>query len=293
MAHNDANKANLSKKTSAYELLLKTCHSLYPQKKASEPLEKDFFNLSSQLHKKVEDFKNEISKMPLIAMILFWADLIQKDQIFGDRYLSMMQKLIETGLLPCKSEHQKFIVLRDLSSQDPTKIINQIRSFQGWPIDKREDYVLVYSAFASWLAQETFGCFPEAKDLDRETTRKRRLSFDSYIEILKHLDLREQILAKIFYLGGHRNLEEVLSLKIENIDFAKQHLLFSDEEVFYPSHVFEDLKTFIQGRKTGFVFSGKDGERISHTTPFRALKSAVVELGLDQAFTFKDFAKDF
>ena len=169
--------------------------------------------------------------------------------------------------------------MQDLSSQDPAKMINQIRSFQHWPIDKREDYVLLYNAFSSWLAKETFGYFPEAKDLDRETTRKRRLSFDSYIEILKHLDLREQILAKIFYLGGHRNLEEVLSLKIENVDFVKQHLLFSDEEVSY--------------RKTGFVFSGKDGERISHTTPFRALKSAVVELDLDPTFTFKDFAKDF
>jgi hypothetical protein len=295
MARRDANTAILSGEGQSYELLLRACLSIYPRQdqKALESLSKEFFDAFSQLHKRVEQFKNEISKMPFMIMILFWADLVRKDKVFGERYLGMMQKLIEADLLPCNADKKKIVTLKDFSLQAPSQIIDQIRSFQEWPIDKREDYILLYKTFSLWLAKETFGYIPEAKDLDREITRKRRISFESYIEILKHLDLREQILAKIFYLGGHRNLEEVLSLKIEDIDFGEKTILFVGEAISYPRHVLQDLKTYIQARKTGYVFLGRDGERVSHTTPFRALKTAAAELGLDPRFTFKEFVRDF
>ena len=92
-------------------------------------------------------------------------------------------------------------------------------------------------------------------------------------------------------LGGHRALEEVLSVKIEAIDFSRSLIHFSDD-VPYPQHLFEDMKKYIQGRKKGYVFVGKENERVSTTTPFRALKKVASESGLDPEFTFKDFTKN-
>lgn len=71
------------------------------------------------------------------------------------------------------------------------------------------------------------------------------------------MDLREQILTKMFYLGGSRALEEVLSVKIEQIDFSRFLIHFS-EDISYPQHLFESIKKYIQDRKKGFVFAGKE-----------------------------------
>jgi integrase len=132
---------------------------------------------------------------------------------------------------------------------------------------------------------------PEAKDLDLIATQKRLISFETYLKILGHMDLREQILAKMFYLGGQRALEEVLSVKIEDVDFS-QGLIHFAEDVSYPRHLFEDITRHILDRKKGYIFVGKEGKRVSTTTPFRALKKVASELGLDPEFTFKELTKN-
>lgn len=291
MVHKDIH-AN-SKEGQGYKQLLKTCLSLGPEHDLShlDTLKKNLSYLSEDLHKQVESFKQKISKMPLSAFILLWAEQICRDKIYGSRHLTMMDDLMETRLLPIISNKNKAESLQDLSGQDPSLIIDKIRCYKEWSIIKREDYVLLYRDFSEWLSKETCGYIPEARDADRLATHKRYVSFETYIEILSHLDLRERILAKIFYLGGHRGLEEVLSIKIEDIDFLKGCILFA-EHVFYPRHLFDDIETYKQDRKRGFLFLGKEGERISHTTPFRALKKVVSELKLDSEFTFRELTKN-
>jgi integrase len=203
----------------------------------------------------------------------------------------MMRELIETGVLPLISNKKKTVTLQDFSLQDPSVVIEKIRCFRDWTVSKREDCVLLYKTFSEWLSKETFGYIPESQDLDRVVSQKRQISFETYIKILSHMDLREQILTKMFYLGGSRALEEVLSVKIEDIDFSRSLIHFSDD-VSYPQHLFEDIKKHIQNRKKGYVFVGKDEDRVSTTTPFRALKKVALELGLDPDFTFKEFTKN-
>jgi hypothetical protein len=278
----------------AFDQLLKSCLFIdsHQNGKKLSILRENFANLSQDFHSQVAAFQDKISKAPLSALILLWGELMCNDKMFGQRYLRMMCDLVETGLLPLVSSKKKTETLQDLSSQDPSLIIERIRCYQDWSIRKREDYVLLYKAFSEWLSKESFGYVLEAKDLDRIATQKRLIPFDAYIEILNQMDLREQILAKIFYLGGHKTLEEVLSLKIEDIDFNRFSIHFS-EDVSYPCHLFEDIKNYIEGRKKGFIFIGRDGgERISHTTPFRALKNVASELDLDSGFTFKDLTRN-
>lgn len=277
----------------AYEQLLKSCLSIDSQtdEKKLFSLKSDFSKSSQNLHKQVEVFKNGIAGIPLSSMVLLWGDLICEDKIFGSRYVKMMCELVEKGILPLISGKKKTITLHDFSQQDSSLIIEKIRCYSNWDVNKREDCVLLYKAFSEWFSKETFGYIQEAKDPDRIVTQKRQIPFDTYIKILSHMDLREQILTKMFYLGGSRALEEVLSVKIEDIDFSRYFIHFSDD-ISYPQHLFEDIKKHIQNRKKGYVFIGKEEERISTTTPFRALKKVASELGLNSEFTFKDFTKN-
>lgn len=276
----------------AYDQLLQSCLSIDSQQdeKKLSILRADFAKFSQDLHSQVAAFQDNIAKAPLSALILLWGEQMRNDKMFGKRYLGMMRDLVETGLLSL-TDKKKTVTLQAFSLEDPSLVIERIRCYKEWSIHKREDYVLLYKAFSEWLSKESFGYVHEAKNLDRIATEKRLISFETYIEILSRMDLREQILAKMFYLGGHRALEEVLSLKIEDIDFTRS-LIHFPEGISYPRHLFDDIKHYIEGRKKGFVFMGRDGERISTSTPFRALKKVVSELGLDPEFTFKEFTQN-
>jgi hypothetical protein len=277
-----------------YFKLLEICltESLRQSEKELNMLKTDFSEFSKDIHKRMEEFKKKVGKVPLIVVILSWADLMHHDKVFGMRYLKMMREIIEKDLLCITSSKNTPILLQDFATSSPSEVIDYIRCSQDWTISKREDYVLFYRSFSSWLSKETFGFVPAALDIDRSTTQKRQVPFDLYIDILDHLDLREQILAKIFYLRGRRNLEEVLSLKIEDVDFHHNHIKFAQGNVSYPKHLTHDIKRYVKDRKKGLIFIGRDGERIAHTTPFRALKTVISELKQDPEFTFKNFSID-
>ena len=277
----------------AYEQLLKSCLSIDSQhdEKKLCSFKAGFAKASQNLHAQVVAFKESLAGVPLSALVLLWGELVRDDKVFGTRYLAMMRELIEARLLPLTADKKKTVTLQLLSLQDLSYVIEQIRCHSDWSISKREDSVLLYKTFSEWLCKETFGYVSEAKDPDRIVAQRRQIPFETYIEMLGHMDVREQILTKMFYLGGNRALEEVLSVKIEDIDFARSLIHFSDD-VSYPSHLFGDIRRYVQGRKKGYVFAGKEGERVSTTTPFRALKRVASELSLGAEFTFKDFTKN-
>jgi integrase len=247
-------------------------------------LKKELSYIFKDFREEVDSFKLKIAKMPLPVFILTWADLIIKDKISGEHHVKMMHDILESEILLLSS-------LEKFSKLDPSLVLDNIRCFSEWTLEGREDRVATYKLFAAWLSQETFGYVPEAVDLDHIASQKRQVPFETYINILSHLDLRERILAKMFYLGGSRGLEEVLSVKIDDVDF-KKGVIRLEEAVSYPRHLFDDIREYAEDRKRGYVFMGKDGERISHTTSFRALKKVVLDLKLDPEFTFKELTRN-
>jgi integrase len=279
MAHKDIH-AN-SKEGQAYQQLLDACLSISPEQNLTQfdSLKVSISHLSQKLHEQIESFKKKISKISLSSFIILWADQTAKGH-----ELEMMCELVEDEVLP-------LIKLEKFKRFDSSFIIERIRRHLIWKLSKREAAVLLYTSFAFWLSKETFGYVSPAQDLDRLASQKRAVAFETYNKILDCLDLREQILAKMFYLGGQRGLEEVLSVKIEDIDFIKRYINFP-ERVFYPQHLFDDIEVYKEDRKKGFLFLGKDGERIAHTTPFRALKKMVTKLKLDPEFTFRELTKN-
>lgn len=253
----------------------------------------DFATYSSFVFDEIELFKVRVAKTPLLAVILLWAGNIENDRIFGTRHIEIMKELIEKKLILYQDPiDAKLVTIADFSGLGHQTTIDNIRCYKEWSIDKREDFVKFYAEFANWLSEASFGFIHKAVDSDRATTANRWLPFDLYVTIIKELAERERILAKVFYLGGARSLEEVLSLKIEDIDSKQGVLRISGEAVRYPKHVFEDLKEYINTRKKGYVFVGRKGDRIDHTVPYRSLKTVIIKLKLDPSFTFKDFVKN-
>ena len=115
-----------------------------------------------------------------------WTDTVREDKAYGVEHVKMMCDLIEKKFLP-------LIDLRSFAKLDISSILANIRSFEEWTVSKREDVILLYTSFTSWLSKKTFDYILEAVALDRIVSQKRQVPFKVYIDILERLDLREQI----------------------------------------------------------------------------------------------------
>ncbi len=278
----------------AFDDLLQFCMNVDPQFDKSQHLAFgfDYAKFSNDVFDEIELFRSKISKIPLLSVILLWSKDTSLDKVFGARHIMIMQELLEKELIVYRNSNGEFVKLAEFAGMGHQITLDKIRCHKEWSIDKREDYVMFYIEFANWLSETSFGFISKANDPDRACTANRWLPYNIYVTLIKELSDRERILAKLFYLGGARSLEEVLSLKIEDIDYKNAILHISEESIRYPKHVFEDIKEYIGVRKKGYVFVGRNGDRIDHTVPYRALKTVAVKLKLDPTFTFKDFVKN-
>lgn len=253
----------------------------------------DVIALSEKIEEARIQFQQQISDKPFMALVLSWASDADAHLALGERLVACILDLIEHNVLPYKdTKTHKFITISQLRLEDHVDIFDAIRSVNEWSVDKQEEYAIIYSEFANKLSELTSGLILQPFDTDRALTSKRKLPFEMYVKFLKNLSERERILTKIFYLGGSRSLDEILSLKIEDLDFTNSTLYISGDSISYPKHVLHDLKYFIGRRTKGYVFTGRTGDKIDHTVPYRALKSVISKLGLDPSFTFKDFVKN-
>lgn len=277
-----------------YNHLFELCNQIKGQKDHTslEVYSNDFSSVTGKISQEVDVFKAKISSIPFFAVILFWAKSIENDKLFGSHYLKIMRELIATNIFPHKNKEGDLLTVQEFKSLNHIAIIDAIRCNTKWLEQKCEDYVLFFIFFLNWLSDATLGYISKVQDPDRQLTARRQLSYETYIEIITYLSLREKIIAKIFYLGGNRSTDEVLSLKIEDIDYAKSMLNLSGCWVSYPKHVLENLKHYIEKRKKGFVFTDRMGKKIDSTVPYRALKTVVSKLKFDSSFTFKDFGKN-
>lgn len=250
-----------------------------------------FARASKKVNEVISDFKFEIQEISLASVILLWSQYALDDRILGSRNLKMMSELFNSGVIPLEKSHKAFS-LQDLNNLGHEVIIDKLRSFLHWPIQKREEIISLYIEFGSWLSKMTFGYIPHVKDPDKLITAHREFAYDEYVNLISYLPDRERVLCKLFYLGGNRSLEEVLNLKVKDVDFKTSQINFEKYSVHYPGHVFQELKHYLAPRKKGHVFLSKQGERVHHTVPYRALKTATTKLNLPTSFTFKDLSKD-
>lgn len=204
-----------------------------------------------------------------------------------------MKELISAGFIGIKDTRGNAWTLKHMISIGHDSILEALRCNEIFPIEKTEELVKFYIDFVNWLSEKTLGYVPRAFDPDFEKTKNRKLPYNSFLIITQKLDPRERLIAQLLYFGRTRTIEEILSLKIEDISPSSGHIMISQKPIPYPKHVLKDLQTYIGNRKKGLIFvSRKQGERLDHTVPYRALKTVISKLDVDPSFSFTDFVKD-
>lgn len=90
-----------------------------------------------------------------------------------------------------------------------------------------------------------------------------------FFEELEKIAPRECLIAKVILQGGKR-VSEVLTLKVDQIDFTRRKIFFRQSKtkgqkketvITYPESIMEKLRAYI-GEKTGFVFVSRFGKPI-------------------------------
>jgi len=272
--------------------LMKTCLALDPKRNISI-FAKDA-KIVIDLSKKISNTISEFSGIPLIEFVYLWQNGFNLQNTPDTSQLDMMHFYVITNIITFK-HNDKLMTLGDYVEftdyNAHYEAIENVRCSKMWTFEKRELYVSFYLEFFKWLSKATHGYVLEAIDFDRTLAKGRLLKFETYVKITNNLLIRERVLAKIFYIGGSRTLEEVFSLKIENVNFKDSTINFYGQIVDYPKHVFDDIKEYIHPRKKGFVFISREGNQIDPTVPYRALKLVTNKMDLDKSFTFMDFMK--
>jgi integrase len=277
--------------TAPYQKLETLCLQKTSKKSLQELLHEGhaFAKASGIIEKTVEKFQSDMHSILVLSLILLWSQYTLKESSLGERHLNLMAELVQDEILPSK----KNMTLQDYAKQGHEPTIDRIRSHSTWLIQKKEDMVSFYLDFANWVNLSTYGYISLAIDPDKTITARRKFPFEAYIKLQTLLPLRERILIKLFYLGGERALEEIIALKIQDIDFKNNQIHFESHFVRYPLHVIDDIIQHIGDRKKGYVFISKQGQKINHSVPYRALKAAAAQLGLASTFTFKDLIKEY
>lgn len=112
-----------------------------------------------------------------------------------------------------------------------------------------------------------------------------------FFEALEELSPRECLIAKVILQGGKR-VNEVLSLKIEQIDFNRRKIVFwqsktkglkKETVITYPESIMEKLRTYIGERKEGYVFISRLGKPID----LRWLAVVFAKAGNQAGLSFK------
>lgn len=226
--------------------------------------------------------------MPLLIAYLIWTN---HSYIKTEEY-DYPKILIEKEVISFKNNDGNLLQIKDATKEFFLNALDSTRCRKDLSLHLKEALVQLVLDFNEWLSIETSS---ENKlkidDPDRQKAKGRLIAFDDFIELLCNLDKRYQVVAKLLYFGGSRTLEQVISLQIENIDFAAKEIAFDNVKINYPRHIFEDLLYLIDGRTSGNVFEGRQNAPLNAATIFRNFKEAAARIPLEE-FSPKSLTTD-
>ena len=207
------------------------------------------------------------------AVVLWLATLSPKTRI---NYQSGMRKLASFGFLNPSITLQAFALVNHNNVLDGIKLVPE------WAECSRQARATCYISFTRFLNRRTHGIIPRAipnresgsKTFFRvyekvKTEAMSQAQWVKFFEELEKIAPRECLIAKVILQGGKR-VSEVLTLKVDQIDFTRRKIFFRQSKtkglkketvITYPESIMEKLRAYI-GEKTGFVFISRFGKPI-------------------------------
>ncbi|EGF84501.1 phage integrase family protein (plasmid) [Chlamydia psittaci Cal10] len=179
--------------------------------------------------------------------------------------------------------------LEGLVCCDHCDILNRIKSltftYSGKPVSEasKQARAACYISFTKFLYRLTKGVIKHAspsKDFGNPTFYKIRdkvkTEFISkrewllFFDALKKISFRDYLIGKLI-IQGVRKLTEVISLRTEDISFAKNQVTFKvkkrqnryqEVKVSYPNFLMQELQDYL-GNREGWVFVSGEGQQVA------------------------------
>ncbi len=157
-------------------------------------------------------------------------------------------------------------------------IIDRIKQVSDWKETSRQARAALYISFTRFLSRRFPGIFKKAMP-SREGTNKtffrvhekvvteamNQAQWTAFFAALELINARDCLIAKITLQGGKR-IREVLSLTIDQIDWDKREITFTQSKtkgvrketvITYPESIMSKLREYI-GSRQGFVFVSRN-----------------------------------
>lgn len=216
------------------------------------------------LDKAIDYFQKELSKIPIGIEIENWLQSLDLPQEIVTEYESNMLRLIEIGLLKLTRDKQ-IRSINELSPNEHQVIIEEIRCSTKLTIPEKEKAVHVYILFSQHLSRVTRGLIMQGEDPDFQRTIKKVVKYKEFIEFVQLLTDRDALIAKLLYFGAP-TMDEVLNLRVSQINQTKGAVKFNKFSVRYPKHVMIELKSYLlKKEKEELIFMNNRGEMVERT----------------------------
>ena len=253
------------------------CKALHGEDTLDESLE----NLEKEsigLHANVDIFRNLVLGTPLCSVIQQWLSK-EITSAFGQEIIEAFETFYKNQIFPLKGSSGHIFNVDDLRALGHSEIIERIRCIPALRLGERENMINVYMHFAKFLSHLTFGSVPLAIDPDREKTKKRILPLERFWSFCLHLSERDSLVASIMYYTGYQ-LNDVLNLKVGDIQSKIDTILFNTMVVQIPRHTILRLRSFLLDKnECDLLFTNRKGEDVNRSHVLLAFRRASKKIG--------------
>lgn len=218
-----------------------------------------------QFKQAVKAFEQELSKIPIGAEIEMWLQSLDRPKEMIAEYERYMFWLIDLGLLRLVNESGKVRMLIELTPNEHQAIIEEIRCSSKLTIVEKERMIETYILFSQHLSRDTCRLIMQGEDPDFQRTIKKVVNYREFIKFIQQLQERDALIAKLLYFGAP-TMDEVLNLRINQVDLKKGMVKFNKFSVRYPKHIMLELRGYLTKKnKNELLFVNLRGEMVERT----------------------------
>lgn len=227
--------------------------------------EKIMMHGKKELEEAIEAFRLTLNEIPLGAEIANWLERLDSPKEYISKYMESMLNLIDLKILSLTNRQGQLRTLKDVSPNDHRDTIEEIRCSSKLSTPEKEKAVEAYILFSQHLSRATCGLIMQGEDPDFQRTIKKVVWYKDFIKFVQLLPERDALIAKLLYFGAP-TMDEVLSLRVDQIDLRKGLVKFKKFSVKYPKHVILELKSSLgQKKKEDLIFTNLHGQQVERT----------------------------
>ena len=218
----------------------------------------------------------KLKSIPVIEAVGAWLQGI-KSNATRKNYASGMQQLANRSFIDLK------ITLQEFSMINHENLLDQIKLEEDWSEATKQARAALYISFTGFLSRRTSGIIskvvPSREGYNKTFFRVRnyvktnamtRFQWDRFLTELDKINHRDYLIAKLMLQGGKRK-SEVLSARIESIDFTERTITYHQTKtkgtdkitvITYPKEIMDQLIQLLDGRTSGLIFITRNGKQV-------------------------------